>query len=139
MNSTNTTPDWFDTVTTAYTFVLLVLRLVLPSALMIFCYCQVINHIWFNTGPNRTTKTALLQLVTTQIEKTSYPHYYIIHSYLDSYLRHPNLDTAYRKWKFVKVKVVFYVTYSAHRRTDTLGLGEGNDLIAEKVTQCPKV
>jgi len=61
MNGTNEMSVWFETFNTTYRFVLLVFGLVLPSAVTIFCYCQVIYHLWFNTGANRTTNTALLQ------------------------------------------------------------------------------
>ena len=40
---------------------LLSFGLVLPSAVMMFCYSRIIYHVWFNTKANRATNLALLQ------------------------------------------------------------------------------
>ena len=61
MNGTDEMPVWFETLDITYRFVLLVFGLVLPSAVMIFCYSRVIYHVWFNTEANRTTNAALLR------------------------------------------------------------------------------
>ena len=63
MNATNrfqlanvTTEDsaWFEFFSVIYIFVLLASGLVLPSAVIIFCYSRVIYHVWFNTEDRQT-------------------------------------------------------------------------------------
>ena len=45
---------WFEFVSVIYIFVLLASGLVLPSAVIIFCYSRVIYHVWFNTEDRAT-------------------------------------------------------------------------------------
>ena len=54
-------PVWLGTLTIAYVFVLLAFGLVLPSAVMIFCYSRVIFHVWFTIDDNNATNIALLK------------------------------------------------------------------------------
>ena len=63
MNATNrfqlanvTTEDsaWFEFFSVIYIFVLLASGLVLPSAVIIFCYSRVIYHVWVNTEDRET-------------------------------------------------------------------------------------
>ncbi|XP_078356426.1 rhodopsin, GQ-coupled-like [Oculina patagonica] len=61
MNVTTKTPVWFKAVNMSYSFVLFTFGLILPSAVMIFCYSRVIYHVWFNTEANGATNLALLQ------------------------------------------------------------------------------
>ncbi|XP_078371513.1 beta-2 adrenergic receptor-like [Oculina patagonica] len=60
-NVTNGTTFWFETLNTVYIVVLLVFGLILPSAVMIFCYSRVIYHVWFNTEDNKATNLALFK------------------------------------------------------------------------------
>ena len=60
-NETSKTPVWFKALNLSYSFVLFIFGLVVPSAVMIFCYSRVIYHVWFNTEANRATNLALLQ------------------------------------------------------------------------------
>ena len=50
-----------ETLYAVYIFVLLAFGLVMPSAVMIFCYSRVIYHVWFNTEDNRATNKALFK------------------------------------------------------------------------------
>ena len=61
VNVTSDAPVLLETFSTVYIFVLFTFGLVLPSAVMIFCYSRVIYHVWFNTEANRATNVALLQ------------------------------------------------------------------------------
>lgn len=61
MNVTSEVPIWLETLNTAYLFVVCTFGLVIPSAVMIFCYSRVIYHVWFHTEANRATNIALLQ------------------------------------------------------------------------------
>ena len=45
---------WFEFVSIIYIFVLLASGLVLPSAVIIFCYSRVIYHVWCNTEDRAT-------------------------------------------------------------------------------------
>ena len=45
---------WFEIFSAIYIFVLLAFGLVLPSAVIIFCYSRVIYHVWFNTEDKAT-------------------------------------------------------------------------------------
>ncbi|KAJ7389669.1 hypothetical protein OS493_029553 [Desmophyllum pertusum] len=61
MNTTIHAPVWLETLNAVYIFVLFTFGLVLPSAVMIFCYSRVIYHVWFNTEANRATNVALFK------------------------------------------------------------------------------
>ena len=60
-NLTSVSPFSSETLYTVYIFVLLAFGLVVPSAVMIFCYSRVIFHVWFNTEDNRATNKALFK------------------------------------------------------------------------------
>ena len=60
-NATTSAPVLFETLSTVYSFVLLVFGLVLPSAVIVFCYSRVIYHVWFNANENRATNAGLLK------------------------------------------------------------------------------
>jgi len=60
-NMTKGSSTLFETLGTAYIFVLLAFGFVLPSAVMIYCYSRVIYHVWFNTEDNRATNHALFK------------------------------------------------------------------------------
>ena len=60
MNETTDTPTWFKPVSIVYSYIILLFGLVLPATIMIFCYSNVIYHVWFNTDATKLTNTALL-------------------------------------------------------------------------------
>ena len=64
-NTTTTTtqvgPVWFENLSIIYSFMLFVFGLILPSALIIFCYSRVIFHVWFNANKNRATNAGLVK------------------------------------------------------------------------------
>jgi len=53
-NVTTGAAAWFEIFSAIYIFVLLAFGLVLPSAVIIFCYSRVIYHVWFNTEDRAT-------------------------------------------------------------------------------------
>ena len=53
-NVTTEASGWFEIFSAIYIFVLLASGLVLPSAVIIFCYSRVIFHVWFNTEDRAT-------------------------------------------------------------------------------------
>ena len=59
-NVTTGASAWLGIFSTIYVFVLLVFGLVLPSAVIIFCYSRVIYHVWFNIE-DRATNHALFK------------------------------------------------------------------------------
>ena len=61
VNTTTDTLDLLETMNTVYIFVLLACGLILPGAVMIFCYSRVIYHVWFNAEENKTTNAALFK------------------------------------------------------------------------------
>ena len=110
---------------------------VLPCTVMIFCYSRVIYHVWFNNEANTTTNTALSQprsklrklfiLITITFIVTRTPIFVI--QILTQLVRNGN------SWKLK----LFYVTYSAHGRKVTLGLGEGCLTTRKKCTMLESV
>ena len=60
-NATRVAPAWVETVNIIYPFILVVFGLILPSAIIMFCYSRVIYHVWFHADANRTTNIALLK------------------------------------------------------------------------------
>ena len=53
-NVTTEASGWFEIFSAIYIFVLPASGLVLPSAVIIFCYSRVIFHVWFNTEDRAT-------------------------------------------------------------------------------------
>ena len=53
-NVTREASGWFEYFSAIYIFVLLASGLVLPSAVIIFCYFRVIYHVWFHTEDKAT-------------------------------------------------------------------------------------
>ena len=53
-NVTTEASGWFEIFSAIYIFVLFASGLVLPSAVIIFCYFRVIFHVWFNTEDRAT-------------------------------------------------------------------------------------
>ena len=60
-NRTAVGPVWFENLGIIYSFLLFVFGLVLPSAVIVFCYSRVIYHVWFNANENRTTNAGLVK------------------------------------------------------------------------------
>ena len=59
-NETREAATWFETLRTVYASLILLFGLILPAAIMVFCYSRVIYHVWFNTDATKLTNTALL-------------------------------------------------------------------------------
>ena len=60
-NVTTEASRWFEFFSAIYIFVLPASGLVLPCAVIIFCYSRVIYHVWFNTK-DRATNHAVFKL-----------------------------------------------------------------------------
>ena len=59
-NETREAATWFETLRTVYASLVLLLGLILPATIMVFCYSRVIYRVWFNTDATKLTNTALL-------------------------------------------------------------------------------